>query len=173
MERGQKGSRTEAAQDALVRLGLLSESSGRNKGRDGLFGPATEKALRQFQKDAGLKVTGKLDDDTEAELLDTAPEGDPDNGKLDDEDEDGESSSRKKGSRKKGDAKAKADAKEKEAIARKMAAAKRVIDAHAELDAYEKRAAEQAYQAVMAMTPAERDAAIAKAKKLAEQLPKA
>ncbi len=82
VERGQQGERTKAAQDALVRIGLLEEASGANKGRDGKFGPKTEAAIRAFQKQQGLEVTGRLDKGTEKALTDTAPEGDPPGGRL-------------------------------------------------------------------------------------------
>ena len=82
IERGQAGERTRAAQDKLARAGFLDEGSGRNKGRDGLFGPKTQEAVRAFQKAAGLPVTGKLDDATAAKLADHAPGGDPAGGKA-------------------------------------------------------------------------------------------
>lgn len=47
-----QGSNVKAMQQALVALGY---STG---GTDGKFGPATEKAVRQFQKDHGLSVDG-------------------------------------------------------------------------------------------------------------------
>lgn len=77
VERGQSGERTRSAQDALVRIGLLATSSGKGKGRDGLFGPKTEQAIREFQERQGMPVTGKLDRATEKALADTAPGGDP------------------------------------------------------------------------------------------------
>lgn len=82
IEKGQKGSRTRDAQDALAKAGWLPENSGRNRGRDGLFGPKTEAAVKAFQKAVGLPVTGKLDDTTAKRLLDVAPDGDPPAGKV-------------------------------------------------------------------------------------------
>lgn len=46
----------------LVQQGLVSE--GYLKGKpDGIFGPATEQALKQLQKDKGFEVTGQVDMD--------------------------------------------------------------------------------------------------------------
>jgi peptidoglycan hydrolase-like protein with peptidoglycan-binding domain len=82
LEKGVKGERTRSAQDRLIKLGLLDEASGANGGRDGLFGPKTEAALREFQKRQGLPVTGKLDTRTGVLLDKLAPEGDPPDGKA-------------------------------------------------------------------------------------------
>jgi catechol 2,3-dioxygenase-like lactoylglutathione lyase family enzyme len=47
----------------LSRLGYLQED-----GVDGEFGPVTRDALRRFQREAGLRVTGEIDDATVARL---------------------------------------------------------------------------------------------------------
>ncbi len=58
------------AQEALLAAGY---SLGRH-GADGLYGPATERAVRRFQKERDLPETGLLDKATRAALRQTAPE---------------------------------------------------------------------------------------------------
>jgi len=51
---GEKGEHVVMLQDALRARGFVISNDGR-------FGPGTRQALRTFQAEAGLKVTGKLD----------------------------------------------------------------------------------------------------------------
>lgn len=55
LKRGDRGALVEMLQLGLLRSGYLSGSA------DGLFGPKTEAALRRFQRNFGLEVTGALD----------------------------------------------------------------------------------------------------------------
>ena len=57
-------------QAALRKLGYYTGSI------DGLMGPATQTAIRTFQIDHGLSVTGKIDDKLEREL-EKESSGDP------------------------------------------------------------------------------------------------
>lgn len=58
-QRGEHGTKIAAAQEVLVKLGLLEP---RHHGPErGNFGPRTEAAVRSFQRRQGLPVTGKLD----------------------------------------------------------------------------------------------------------------
>ena len=50
-----------AVQARLVAQGYLSAASGKNSGKDGLFGPQTQTALKAFQKANRLPETGKVD----------------------------------------------------------------------------------------------------------------
>ncbi len=59
--RGQKASLRQA-QEKLIGLGYLTGTA------DGKMGPKTQEALRAFQRDRGLQVTGVLDEATAAEL---------------------------------------------------------------------------------------------------------
>lgn len=70
---GQKGKEGKSGdvkevQDELVRLGLLSPDSGKHGGKDGLFGPKTEAAVKKWQKAHGHKETGKVTADLLAAL---------------------------------------------------------------------------------------------------------
>ncbi|MEJ1160473.1 peptidoglycan-binding protein [Prosthecomicrobium sp. N25] len=56
-----RGSRVRALQEALVRDGM-------DISVDGIFGPGTDQALRDFQARNGLQATGELDEDTAAKL---------------------------------------------------------------------------------------------------------
>ena len=68
MHRGDKGDHmasgdTRSAQEAL-------QAKGYNPGPiDGVYGPRTTAAVRDFQKAEGLKVTGRMDTDTRAKLM--------------------------------------------------------------------------------------------------------
>lgn len=55
LQRGQRGLEVEALQQRLNRLGYEAGP------QDGIFGPQTERALRAFQADQGLPVTGRVD----------------------------------------------------------------------------------------------------------------
>lgn len=57
--RGAKGDHAQAFQQGLKALGYLSGAA------DGDFGPGTEDAVRQFQTDMGLEVTGQADEITQ------------------------------------------------------------------------------------------------------------
>ena len=70
---GQKGKEGKAGQvkevqAELLRLGLLSEDSGKNGGKDGMFGDKTEAAVKKWQRAHGHKETGKVSADLLAEL---------------------------------------------------------------------------------------------------------
>ena len=54
------------AQAALLQEAL--DSTGANLRIDGVWGPATERALKHYQRQAGLPVTGKLDQANSSEL---------------------------------------------------------------------------------------------------------
>ena len=60
---GQRGPRVRALQTALMRTGLTFLG-----GADGIFGPATSNALRIFQSNRGLAVTGSVDEATAVAL---------------------------------------------------------------------------------------------------------
>ena len=74
MHRGDKGDHmasgdTRSAQEAL-------QAKGYNPGPiDGVYGPRTTAAVRDFQKAEGLKVTGRMDADTRAKLMASAGAG--------------------------------------------------------------------------------------------------
>lgn len=77
------GSRDEAGSTAVYEMQLRLIGLGYLTGEpDGVFGSASKKALRAFQKDRGLKQTGKLDIDTEIALYsqnsDPVPDEDAD-----------------------------------------------------------------------------------------------
>lgn len=65
LRKGDKGEAVAALQGALLSLGYDLGKSG----VDGDFGPATEKAVKAFQKAAGLKVDGIVGENTRAALL--------------------------------------------------------------------------------------------------------
>ncbi len=58
LKRGDRGALVEMLQLGLLRSGYLSGTA------DGIFGPKTEAALRRFQRNFGLEVTGALNADT-------------------------------------------------------------------------------------------------------------
>jgi len=59
LERGAQGDAVKTLQQALVNQGVAVAG-----GVDGVFGPATEAALKQFQSAKGLTASGKVDDAT-------------------------------------------------------------------------------------------------------------
>jgi hypothetical protein len=59
----------DAASDEIRQVQMALNKRGFDVGRqDGLWGPETESALRDFQKSRGLEVTGRLNDRTMREL---------------------------------------------------------------------------------------------------------
>ena len=60
---GEKGPRVIALQSALAKAGVSVRG-----GIDGDYGPGTSAAVMDFQRMAGLRVTGKVDDETAARL---------------------------------------------------------------------------------------------------------
>jgi peptidoglycan hydrolase-like protein with peptidoglycan-binding domain len=68
--RGARGAAVDQLQYQLVRLGFMTESQ-RATG-PGVFGPRTEKAIREFQESANLNVTGRLDRATSQAISDLA-----------------------------------------------------------------------------------------------------
>lgn len=57
---GKEADDVREVQSQLIRLGLLSKDSGKNSGKDGLFGPKTEAAVKKWQKAHGHAETGKV-----------------------------------------------------------------------------------------------------------------
>lgn len=78
LRRGQAGESVRQLQDQLIALGLLpaTQPSGR-PANDGLYGAATERAVRTFQAQRGLKDDGVVGSKTAAALLprQAAPKG--------------------------------------------------------------------------------------------------
>ena len=66
--RGAQGKHVAALQDLLVDLGYKMPRSRRSNGFDGIFGPETEKTIKEFQKSAGLKADGLVGPKTLAAL---------------------------------------------------------------------------------------------------------
>ena len=58
LRRGAKGSGVAQLQDLLVDLGVALPRSVTKKGADGIFGPETEGAVKEFQRRNGLKADG-------------------------------------------------------------------------------------------------------------------
>ncbi len=77
LKRGMKGSDVKAMQELLLQLGYALPKYG----TDSDFGAETEKAVKAFQKDAGLEEDGKYGDKTHAALMDAV--ADDDEGKAD------------------------------------------------------------------------------------------
>ena len=69
--KGDKGAQVKEVQQALVDLGY---DIGKQFGVDGIIGKYTEEAIKEFQKNAGLEVTGIVDEKT-LEALKKATEG--------------------------------------------------------------------------------------------------
>lgn len=62
---GEVHGRISEAQKELVRLGFLKSTDGtQGEAVDGFFGQYTQSALRRYQQDKGLKVTGQIDEAT-------------------------------------------------------------------------------------------------------------
>ncbi len=75
LQRGAKGDDVRMLQELLGRAGFVVDTSG---GGVGIFGPRTEKAVREFQSARGLDVDGKVGTKTWAALIlggGTAPRG--------------------------------------------------------------------------------------------------
>ena len=72
LKRGMEGSDVKALQELLMQLGYALPKYG----ADAKFGAETEKALRAFQKEAGLTVDGKYGDKTHAALMDAVADDD-------------------------------------------------------------------------------------------------
>ena len=54
---------------AVVLLQGILQKLGHRIKADGVFGPATEEAVRRFQTESGVKVDGKVGEDTAAMLV--------------------------------------------------------------------------------------------------------
>ncbi|MEQ8279369.1 MAG: peptidoglycan-binding protein [Deltaproteobacteria bacterium] len=81
--RGHRGEGVKQMQEKLIALGYLDPKADPKQAADGIFGSATEAAVRAFQKDQGLKVDGMAGRDTIGKLdsveppkADAAPKGD-------------------------------------------------------------------------------------------------
>ncbi len=72
LKNGDRGSEVKAMQEQLIRIGCNLGKWG----ADGVFGAATEKAVKEFQSAAGHQVTGIWTDDTQA-VMDMILKGDP------------------------------------------------------------------------------------------------
>ena len=72
LKRGMVGSDIKALQGLLMQLGYALPKYG----ADAKFGAETEKALRAFQKEAGLTVDGKYGDKTHTALMDAVADDD-------------------------------------------------------------------------------------------------
>jgi peptidoglycan hydrolase-like protein with peptidoglycan-binding domain len=70
LQAGSTGGDVKALQELLIGLGI--EVRG---GADGIFGPATAQAVKNFQTSQGLAATGKVDDATAAALANPKPIG--------------------------------------------------------------------------------------------------
>lgn len=70
LKKGAKGDQVKALQALLIGYGYkMTDSSGKTYGVDGSFGGATDRAVRQYQKDHKLEVDGSVGPATWAELL--------------------------------------------------------------------------------------------------------
>ena len=65
---GSRGEAVKTMQRQLIAVGIVVFG-----GADGVFGPATQTALKQFQTQAGLPASGVLDEATKAALVAAAP----------------------------------------------------------------------------------------------------
>lgn len=69
MDVGKTGDDVKQLEKALISLGYtLTGKDGTNYGEDGFYGTLTRDAVKAFQKDRGLKVTGIVDEETINEL---------------------------------------------------------------------------------------------------------
>ena len=68
LERGSRGTQVKTLQRLLKQLGY-KDSAGKVLAIDGSFGPATDYALRKFQKKSGVSVDGIVGTKTWAKLL--------------------------------------------------------------------------------------------------------
>ncbi len=64
LKKGSRGDDVKNVQEMLIDLGFLEDKA------DGVYGKKTEAAVKKFQKYAGLKQTGRVDEETEWELMD-------------------------------------------------------------------------------------------------------
>ena len=65
MQKGDAGDAVQSLQEALIEEGYLAREA------DGVFGSTTEKALRLYQRDQGLPVTGQADETMLTRLAET------------------------------------------------------------------------------------------------------
>lgn len=73
LTRGMQSPAVQEAQQALVRAGLMTQAEMHTG--PGIFGPRTERAVRTLQGQAGLPVTGRIDDATRTALAQAAARG--------------------------------------------------------------------------------------------------
>jgi len=70
LKKGAKGEQVKALQALLIGYGYkMTDANGKTYGVDGSFGGATERAVRQYQKDHRLEVDGSVGPATWASLL--------------------------------------------------------------------------------------------------------
>ena len=69
LQYGMSGEAVSALQNDLVDAGYLARTV------DGEYGSTTVKAVSEFQKDKGLRITGKVDEETKRELRDAVGKG--------------------------------------------------------------------------------------------------
>lgn len=69
LQYGMSGEAVSALQNDLVDAGYLARTV------DGEYGSTTVKAVSEFQKDKGLRITGKVDEETKCELRDAVGKG--------------------------------------------------------------------------------------------------
>lgn len=69
LKKGAKGDQVKAMQLLLIGYGYKMENNGKTYGADGSYGGATDKAVRAYQNDNGIPVTGKCDEKTWKSLL--------------------------------------------------------------------------------------------------------
>lgn len=62
LNRGERGRAVESLQNKLIHLGLMTEAQ--KKTGPGIFGPRTEESVKKFQKNIGIKQSGRLDNAT-------------------------------------------------------------------------------------------------------------
>lgn len=69
LERGMKGNDVKTVQMLLLSYGFKMTNNGKTYTADSSFGPATQNAVKNYQKSRGLTVTGKCDQATWSSLL--------------------------------------------------------------------------------------------------------
>ena len=68
LARGDRGAGVERLQDNLIRLGLMTRAQ--QQTGPGIFGPQTERSVKEFQQTVGLSQTGRFDGPTRSAMND-------------------------------------------------------------------------------------------------------